>query len=265
MMHSEQLEDFESFLFKQCETLTNTPIDKFTETLHKLIVSTLEWFEIDRLTIFPGSNILFSAGKTLSVARDHVAPLNVSQFQDPIYADYFKLLKSKSPYQLFNHKELESHKFDVLRALAKSGGKEHGMIKLELFGASWGGLCFTRFGEQPDNKMNAVQMQRLKMLGNIWLCFWQHLKVSKNLNSVGHSCSVISGVTDNEKLLRLSDKQINVLSLLAKGYTAKECGEKLFLSSRTIESHKYRMIELLDLSNNTELIQFALRNDLATA
>ncbi|GEM79034.1 response regulator transcription factor [Vibrio superstes] len=264
-MHAEKLESFEAFLFRQSEVLTQTSIDNFTETLHTLIINTLEWFEIDRLTIFPGSNILFSEGKTLSVSRDHVAPLNVSQFQDPIYADYFKLLKSKSLYQLFDHKELETHKFDVLSALAKSGAREHGMIKLELYGANWGGLCFTRFKDQPDIEMNESQMQRLKMLGNMWLCFWQHLKVSKSLNSVGDSCSVLSSTTDDEKILLLSDKQLNVLSLLAKGYTAKECGERLFLSSRTIESHKYRMIELLDLSNNTELVQFALRNDLAVA
>lgn len=264
-MHSNKNQDFESFMFSQCETLTRTSIDNFSETLQQLIVSTLEWFEIDRLSIFPDSNILFSEGKMLSVSHGQASPLNVSQFQDTIYADYFKLLKSKSSYQLFNHEELKTHKFEVLRALADTGAKVHGLIQLELFGARWGGLAFTRFNDQSPTHLDEIQMQRLKMLGNIWLCFWQHLKVSKNLNSINHPCSVLSTATDNDKLLRLSNKQLNVLSLLAKGYTAKECGEKLFLSSRTIESHKYRMIELLDLTNNIELIQFALRNDLAAA
>ncbi|WP_133151722.1 response regulator transcription factor, partial [Vibrio splendidus] len=47
---------------------------------------------------------------------------------------------------------------------------------------------------------------------------------------------------------------------LAQGYTAKQCAEILFLSPRTIESHKYRMLDILELDNHTELIQFALRN-----
>ncbi|GAM76203.1 hypothetical protein JCM19241_501 [Vibrio ishigakensis] len=34
------------------------------------------------------------------------------------------------------------------------------------------------------------------------------------------------------------------------------------LKPRTIESHKYRMLDLLDLENHTELVQFALRNGL---
>ena len=65
---------------------------------------------------------------------------------------------------------------------------------------------------------------------------------------------------EDEKLLLLSTKQCSVLSLLAQGLTAKQCADKLFLSSRTIESHKYRMLDILNLDNHNELIQFALRN-----
>jgi DNA-binding NarL/FixJ family response regulator len=67
---------------------------------------------------------------------------------------------------------------------------------------------------------------------------------------------------DSDKLLLLSKKQTKVLSLIAQGYTAKECADKLHLSPRTIESHKYRMLGLMNLNNHNELVQFALRNGL---
>ena len=47
---------------------------------------------------------------------------------------------------------------------------------------------------------------------------------------------------------------------LAQGYTAQQCADILFLSLRTLKSHKYRMLDLLKLDNHTELIQFMLRN-----
>ncbi|MBM7035083.1 response regulator transcription factor [Vibrio sp. 188UL20-2] len=53
-----------------------------------------------------------------------------------------------------------------------------------------------------------------------------------------------------------------MLALLAQGNTAKQCAEKLFLSPRTIESHKYRMLDILELDNHTELVRFAMRNGL---
>lgn len=74
-----------------------------------------------------------------------------------------------------------------------------------------------------------------------------------------------TNANESEKLLLLSPKQCSVLTLLAQGFTAKQCAEKLFLSPRTIESHKYRMIDILELENNTELVQFALRNGLGIA
>ena len=70
---------------------------------------------------------------------------------------------------------------------------------------------------------------------------------------------------DSEKLLLLTKKQTKVLALIAQGFSAKECADKLHLSSRTIESHKYRMLGMLNLNSHNDLIQFALRNGLGIA
>ena len=60
----------------------------------------------------------------------------------------------------------------------------------------------------------------------------------------------------------LTARQQEVLQLLAQGRSMKEIGELLHLTPRTVAFHKYRMMELLQLRNSAELIQYAVRNHL---
>lgn len=60
----------------------------------------------------------------------------------------------------------------------------------------------------------------------------------------------------------LTPRQRDVLQLLAEGKTVKEIAAVLGLSPRTVEDHKYRMMEALGLENNVELIRFALEHGL---
>ncbi len=60
----------------------------------------------------------------------------------------------------------------------------------------------------------------------------------------------------------LTVRQREVLQLLAEGHTAKEISSILNLSRRTIEYHKYHLMEVLGLHNSAELIQFAVQHEL---
>lgn len=60
----------------------------------------------------------------------------------------------------------------------------------------------------------------------------------------------------------LSAREKEVLSLIALGGTNKEVGEKLFISARTVESHRRKMMEKLELNNTAELIRYAIENNL---
>lgn len=64
---------------------------------------------------------------------------------------------------------------------------------------------------------------------------------------------------------RLTDKQREVLQLLAEGRVMKEVGYILNLSPRTVAFHKYRMMELLGAKTNVELIKYAIRNHLVAS
>mgnify|MGYP001812350047 FL=1 len=58
----------------------------------------------------------------------------------------------------------------------------------------------------------------------------------------------------------LTPRQREVLQLLAEGRSAKEIAASLGISARTVEFHKYQMMETLDLHTNAELVHFALKH-----
>jgi DNA-binding NarL/FixJ family response regulator len=60
----------------------------------------------------------------------------------------------------------------------------------------------------------------------------------------------------------LTLRQREVLQLLAEGRSAKEIAASLSISTRTVEFHKYQMMETLGLHTAADLIHFALKNGL---
>lgn len=67
-----------------------------------------------------------------------------------------------------------------------------------------------------------------------------------------------------DPLSLLTSRQREVLQLLAESHSAKEIANMLNVSSRTVEFHKYKMIEVLKLKNANELVKFALENGITT-
>jgi DNA-binding NarL/FixJ family response regulator len=64
---------------------------------------------------------------------------------------------------------------------------------------------------------------------------------------------------------RLTDRQIEVLQLLAEGKVMKEVGDILHMTTRTVAYHKYRMMEVLGAKSNAELVKYAVRNHIVAA
>ena len=57
----------------------------------------------------------------------------------------------------------------------------------------------------------------------------------------------------------LSDRQREVLQLLAEGRTMKEIAKRLKITARTVAFHKYKMMEELGVKSSAELIQLAIK------
>jgi DNA-binding NarL/FixJ family response regulator len=60
----------------------------------------------------------------------------------------------------------------------------------------------------------------------------------------------------------LSDREREVMQLLARGYTYREIGSRLFISVKTVESHASNVLRKLQLSNRNELTRWAATNRL---
>jgi DNA-binding NarL/FixJ family response regulator len=73
----------------------------------------------------------------------------------------------------------------------------------------------------------------------------------------------------DEKLVeegkRLTERQREVLQLLAEGKVMKEVGGILNMSTRTVAFHKYRIMEVLGARSNADLVKYAFRNHLIAA
>jgi DNA-binding NarL/FixJ family response regulator len=60
----------------------------------------------------------------------------------------------------------------------------------------------------------------------------------------------------------LSDRERDVLHVLALGYTNQEIGKKLFISVRTVDTHRAHIMRKLGVETRAELVLFALANGL---
>jgi DNA-binding NarL/FixJ family response regulator len=62
----------------------------------------------------------------------------------------------------------------------------------------------------------------------------------------------------------LTPRQWEVLRLLAEGRRVKEIASELGLSVRTVETHKYEIMHLLEIDNTVDLVKFAIRQGIVT-
>ena len=61
---------------------------------------------------------------------------------------------------------------------------------------------------------------------------------------------------------KLSDRELEVLCMIASGKSTREIAEELFVSINTVYTHRERILEKLNIKSNTEITQYALRNKL---
>lgn len=67
-----------------------------------------------------------------------------------------------------------------------------------------------------------------------------------------------------DEAARLTERQREILQLLAEGKSAKEVAAILNISPRTTEFHKYRIMENLGLKTSADLIQYAIKHGIVT-
>jgi DNA-binding NarL/FixJ family response regulator len=68
----------------------------------------------------------------------------------------------------------------------------------------------------------------------------------------------------SEALGSLTLRQREILQLLAEGHSAKQIGRMLAISARTVEFHKYQMMDAHGLHSSAELVHFAIKHGIVT-
>ncbi|MFD1175924.1 response regulator [Paenibacillus puldeungensis] len=69
-------------------------------------------------------------------------------------------------------------------------------------------------------------------------------------------------IQSEDPLEQLSKRELEILPLIAKGYGNKEIAEMLYVSVKTVEAHKAKIMEKLNLKSRPELVEYALRKKL---
>jgi len=91
-----------------------------------------------------------------------------------------------------------------------------------------------------------------------------HIYVTKSIaEAVKHGLSSRSN-TWRSPLDKLTSRQREVLQLLAEGLHIKEIASRLNVSPRTVEFHKYRIMDELGLHSAAELGRYAARHGIVT-
>ncbi|CAB4335736.1 unannotated protein [freshwater metagenome] len=91
------------------------------------------------------------------------------------------------------------------------------------------------------------------------------LRASKGHPSVSPTIAILIAQADTQNGDGdLTDREKEVLQLVALGHTSNEIAAQLFLSARTVESHRANMIRKLGVENRAGLVRYALDNDLVS-
>jgi DNA-binding NarL/FixJ family response regulator len=72
-------------------------------------------------------------------------------------------------------------------------------------------------------------------------------------------------VASRERLSRLTDRQLEVLVHLVGGACVRDIAEKLQLSEKAVESHKFRIMARLGIGNRIQLCRWAIREGIVSA
>jgi len=76
------------------------------------------------------------------------------------------------------------------------------------------------------------------------------------------STSDSTKITCYSRLLSLTERQLEILKYLAQGDSVKDVAKYLHISEKSVDSHKYRIMQKLDIHDRVHLARFAIREGL---
>ena len=84
-----------------------------------------------------------------------------------------------------------------------------------------------------------------------------HLLINKYISRIKSEDKILKPEVEN-----LSARQVEILKLWGENFTNKDIADKLFISLRTVETHKNHIMQKLNLKTTVDMVKFAIRNNL---
>jgi len=75
----------------------------------------------------------------------------------------------------------------------------------------------------------------------------------------------ITDVEGDRRLERLSARERQVLQLIAEGHSTKAIAARLSISAKTVESHRSKLMQKLDIHDTASLVRYAIRHGVTQA
>ncbi len=76
---------------------------------------------------------------------------------------------------------------------------------------------------------------------------------------------VESGEDERKRYDGLTEREREILALIAEGLSNQEIAQKLYISIKTVQTHRTHIMEKLDLHNRAQLVRYAIRKGLIEA
>jgi DNA-binding NarL/FixJ family response regulator len=113
-------------------------------------------------------------------------------------------------------------------------------------------------GYIPKNTTKRELLNAIRTVFSEGMYFTPHVSnlILKNVVKTARQDTGKSASKENS----LSGREIEILKLFAEGFSNQEIADKLFISSRTVESHKNHIMQKLDLKSPVEMVRFAIKN-----
>jgi DNA-binding NarL/FixJ family response regulator len=124
---------------------------------------------------------------------------------------------------------------------------EHEKYVVQSFEAGAMGYILKTTGK--DELVNAIKMVAN---GDTYISHKVSANILKNMN--------YSLRTEDKTDVDLSPRELEILNLIAEGFTNTEIADKIFTSKRTVETHRKNLIDKTGTKNTAALIKFAIIN-----
>lgn len=136
------------------------------------------------------------------------------------------------------------------RIIALSMSDEENMI-VEMLDAGAKGYLL-----KNADKQEVIEAIEEVYKGNTFYCRDTSSKLAKMIVNRNYNTN------KNKQILSFSDREKEIINLICRQYTAKQIGETLFLSKRTVEGYRTKILEKMNVKNTAGVVIYALSHHL---